>query len=236
MKETPKVLFLLCGRNGSKGVPNKNVRPVLGKPLMMYTVEGLKECGFYTHLVVSTDGDPIKSAVKGHVDLVIDRPSELATDTIGRWPTLKHALESCEKQFDIRYDYVFDFLVTAPLRRVEDLNTCFELIQQDAVSNVITATPSHRSPYFNMVEVDPETNAPVIVKAESGPFFRRQDAPETYDMNGSIYAWKRDVLLEGDNLFLKKTKLHIMPSYTSIDIDTEEDFEYLEFILNKRNG
>ncbi len=231
-----KVLFAICARNGSKGVVNKNVRSVLNKPLIMYSIEFLKKCAFKTHLVVSTDGNPISDVVKNDVDWVHQRSSELAGDTVARWPVLIDVVEACEKKYSIQYDYIFDFLGTAPLRRKEDLEACYQWVKKDNVDNVVTAVPSHRNPYFNMLELDASQSTPKIVCEPEKEITRRQDAPDTYDMNGSIYAWKRASLFKSPKLFSDKTRLHIMPERTSVDIDTEEDFEYLEFLMNKHGN
>lgn len=228
-----KVLFTLCARNGSKGVVNKNVRNILNKPLIMYTIEFLQKCDFKTHLVVSTDGNPISNVVKNDVDWVHQRPSELAGDTVARWPVLIDVVEACEKKYSIEYDYIFDFLGTAPLRRSEDLDACYQMVQKDDVDNVVTAVPSHRNPYFNMLQIKPSrVNPEIICKAEK-EITRRQDAPETYDMNGSIYAWKRESLFSSSQLLNRNTRLHVMPELTSVDVDTEKDFEFLEFLIKK---
>ena len=88
------------------------------------------------------------------------------------------------------------------------------------------------NPYFNMVEkVDGRVD---IVKQMENPPVRRQDAPQVYDMNASIYIWKRNALLSSDNLFTEKTSLFIMPEERSVDIDTALDWDFVEFVLGKR--
>jgi CMP-N,N'-diacetyllegionaminic acid synthase len=228
------VLFLVCARNGSKGIRNKNLIPLGGKPLIHHTLDFLNECTFKSHLVLSTDGDPIALSCRKKVDWVIDRPAELATDEAGRYPVLIQALVSAEAHFGIQYDYVFDFLGTAPFRRMIDLEACYKLVQEPLVSNVITAVPSHRNPYFNMVECS-ANGAPQVVKNTS-TFLRRQDAPATYDMNGSIYAWKRNHLMQTPALFGEQTRLHIMPAETGIDIDTEFDLKLANFMIDQMHA
>ena len=225
------VLFLVCARNGSKGILHKNIVPLANKPLIHHTLDFLNTCDFKQHLVLSTDGDPIAKCCKDKVDWVLDRPAELATDEAGRYPVLTHAVKSAEAHFGVTYDYVFDFLGTAPFRRRVDLEACYRLIQDPGVSNVITAVPSHRNPYFNMVECGPH-GAPQVVK-NIGSILRRQDAPKTYDMNGSIYAWKRETLLNNSALFGEHTRMHIMPPETGIDIDTEFDLTLANFMLTQ---
>lgn len=224
-----RVLFLLCARNGSKGILNKNLVELGGKPLIHHSLELLKKSSLHTHLVLSTDGDPIASACAHLVDHVIERPSHLAGDETGRYPVLRQALEAAEQHFSITYDYIFDFLGTAPFRSLDDIQAVYDLIQEPQTGNVITAVPSHRNPYFNMVEIS-DDGSPQVVKTTK-EILRRQDAPETYDMNGSIYAWKRQHLINEPRLMTPKTRLHVMPEETGVDIDTPFDLKIAAFMM-----
>src|SRR6185295_15952525 len=101
--------------------------------------------------------------------------------------------------------------------------------------NVLTAMPSRRSPYFNLIEIG-EDGRVGLSKTLPRPIERRQDAPKTYDMNASIYVWQRDVLFNSDSLFLERTALYVMPEERSIDIDSEVDFELVELLAKKRGS
>ena len=102
---------------------------------------------------------------------------------------------------------------------------------EEGADNVFSVTEAHRNPYFNMVEIiDGKVQ---LVKSPPRAVSRRQDAPEVYDMNASIYAWKREALMNNDSVFLENTKVYIMPKW-AIDTDNETDFEFVEFILSKR--
>ena len=101
----------------------------------------------------------------------------------------------------------------------------------DNADILITASPSRKNPYFNMVEII-HGNVQKV-KELNKAVVRRQDAPIVYDMNASIYIWKRKALLENDTLFTSKTSLYIMPEERSVDIDTELDWDYVEYILGK---
>lgn len=226
------VLFICCARNGSKGVPDKNIAIVENKPLICYTLDLLKQVPFKNHLVLSTDGDPIAKICRDKVDYLIDRPSDLAEDDTPRWPVLIHAVEQAESYFKCKYDYVFDFLVTSPFRRVEDVIQCYELVQEDGVGNVITGVSAHRNPYFNMVELN--DGVPQLVKKLPKQLTRRQDAPLVYDMNGSVYAWKRDFLFSSDQLITSSTRLHVMPEEYGLDVDTAFDLELLELLMRHK--
>ena len=122
---------------------------------------------------------------------------------------------------------------TAPLRLTEDIINSFKQFKENNNDNLITAMPSRRSPYFNLVEQDKNGKVYLSKKLDSA-VVRRQDAPKSYDMNASIYIWKRDIILNENSLFLEKTGLYVMPEERSIDIDNELDFKFVEFLMRNK--
>ena len=227
-----KILCSICARSGSKGVKNKNLREIAGKPLISWTIDQAKESGLFDNIVVSTDSDEIINIAKEYgADVFFKRDPSLAGDKVGKLDVIKDLLLQSEKFYNVKFDYIIDLDVTSPLRNVDDIKKAFKYFIETSSDNLITATPSRRSPYFNMVEI---VDGKVKLVKE-GNFLRRQDVPQTYDMNASIYIWKRDVLLGNKTLFLDKTALYIMPEERSIDIDSELDFKIVEMLLKERN-
>ena len=94
--------------------------------------------------------------------------------------------------------------------------------------------PSRRSPYFNLVEQDKDGNV-YLSKTLDNSIVRRQDAPKSYDLNASIYIWKRDIILNENKLFLENTGLYVMPEERSIDIDTELDYKFVEYLMKEND-
>jgi len=230
------VLCTICARGGSKGVKNKNIKELHGKPLIAYTIEQAKESGLFEHIVISTDSDDIaKVAQEYGAEVFFKRSSEMASDTAGKLDVIKDAFVRSEAYYQKQYDYLIDLDATAPLRSVDDIKNSFAQFLKDDNSNLITAMPSRRSPYFNLVEVSNDGKVTLSKKLDSS-IVRRQDAPKSYDMNASIYIWKRESLLDQKSLFLEKTGLYVMPEERSIDIDTELDFEFVEFMMRKKNA
>jgi CMP-N,N'-diacetyllegionaminic acid synthase len=230
------VLCTICARGGSKGVKNKNIKELDGKPLIAYTIEQAKASGLFEHTVISTDSDDIATIAKAYgAEVFFKRSDEMSSDTAGKLDVIKDAFVRSEAYYSKQYDYLVDLDATAPLRSVDDVKNAFAQFLQENNDNLITAMPSRRSPYFNMVEVSVDGKVTLSKKLD-GSIVRRQDAPESYDMNASIYIWKREVLLGQKSLFLEKTGLYVMPEERSIDIDTELDFEFVEFLMRKRNA
>ena len=226
-----KMVCSICVRGGSTGVPNKNIRLLHGKPLLAHTLEQAKTSGLFEAVVVDTDSEAIAEiALSFGADAVFMRPSALALNDSPKIPAIRHALLSSEHHFGTTFPVHVDLDATSPLRNVEDIVNAFHLFCEKEADILITASPSRKSPYFNMVEVDDKGQV-ALSKPLKTPVFSRQESPRCYDMNGSIYIWKRDVLLKEDTLFLPKTVLYVMPEERSVDIDTELDFQCVEFLM-----
>lgn len=228
-----KRLCTICVRGGSKGVVNKNIRNIAGKPLLAYTIQQAQESGLFDAIAVSSDSEEILSVAKTYgVEYLVQRPIELAGDTSPKIPAIQHCVKEVERMTNCQFDTFVDLDATSPLRISKDIQEAVELFEQKEVTNLITAMPSRRSPYFNMVEI---VNGRVqLVKDQGLSVERRQDAPLCYDMNASIYIWSRKGLFECEGLFHEDTVLYIMPEERSIDIDTETDFMLVEWLLRRR--
>jgi len=232
-----KVLCTICARGGSKGVKNKNIKEINGKPLIAYTIEQAKASGLFEHIVISTDSDSIADIAQEYgAEVFFKRSAEMASDMAGKLDVIRDAFMRSEEYYKKEYEYLVDLDATAPLRKVEDILNSFKQFQDNKNDNLITAMPSRRSPYFNLVEVNSEGKV-YLSKSLDSSIVRRQDAPKSYDMNASIYIWKRDVILEKKKgLFLEKTGLYVMPEERSIDIDTPLDYEFVEFLMRKNSA
>ena len=223
----------ICARGGSKGVHGKNVKLINGKPLIAYTIEQAKRSGLFDVVAVSSDSEQIlRIAQEYGADLLVTRPAEMATDTAAKLPVIRHAVEEVERQRGRAFDTCVDLDATSPLRTVDDIRQAVALLETTGAGNVITAMPARRSPYFNLVEVDQDGKVG-LSKPVATPFVRRQDAPQCYDMNASIYVWRRATLFDVPSIFNADTQLYVMPEERSIDIDSELDFRFVEFIMTE---
>ena len=225
----------ICARGGSKGVKNKNIRMLLDKPLIAHSIHQAKESKLFDHIAVSSDSEEILSVARQYgADIFIQRPKELATDHAAKLPVIQHCVLTAEETSNIKYDVVVDLDATSPLRSVDDLIQSVRLFEEnDHATNLITASPSRRSPYFNLVEVNDHGYAHLSKQIEQA-VIRRQDSPKCYDMNASIYIWRREILLHATSVFDTNTMLYVMPEERSIDIDSELDFEFVSFLAEKR--
>lgn len=229
-----KRLCTICARGGSKGVKNKNIRPIAGKPLIAHTLEQARQSGLFDHIAVSSDSYAIlKVASEWGADQVIQRPLELARDNSAKLPAIRHCVEQAELHTKTCFDILVDLDATSPLRLPDDICGAVQLLESKDIPNVITASPARRSPYFNLVELE-ENGAVRLSKQLDTALVRRQDSPPCFDMNASIYVWKRQAFMENPAIFYGETRLFVMPEERSIDIDTELDFEIVNMLMSKR--
>ena len=232
MKNKKLVLCTLCARGGSKGLKNKNFLNLNGKPLLNHSIEHALNLSFVDNVVFSTDSLKIKQlSIKAGADCWFIRDKELSSDKAAKIPVISDLLLRSEARYKKKFDYIIDLDVTSPLRVFEDTIKAFNLFLDKDAANLITGCESRKNPYFNMVEVHNEL--PKLVKKSN--YKRRQDAPKVYDMNASIYIWKREALIKQKSLFTNKTVFYEMPFERSIDIDSKSDFDYVEFLMEDSN-
>lgn len=230
-----KRIATICARGGSKGVRNKNIRILNGKPLIHYTIEQAINSKLFDFISVSSDSEQILNEAKkfNEVEIIL-RPEELASDTAAKMPVVLHCVKEIERLNSIKFDTIVDIDCTSPLRNVEDILESVKMLEENNVSNVLTACPARRSPYFNLIEKTEQGNI-ILSKQLDTKIVRRQDAPECYDMNASIYVWNRETMFNLKSYFLEDTMLYVMPEERSVDIDTELDFKIVELLMSLKN-
>ncbi|CAI8998361.1 CMP-N,N'-diacetyllegionaminic acid synthase [Brevibacillus sp. IT-7CA2] len=229
-----KRICTICARGGSKGVKNKNVRLLLGHPLIAFSIRQAKLSGLFDCVAVSSDSKDILEAARTYgADVLIERPIEMATDESAKLPAIQHCVKEVEARLGVSFDIIVDLDATSPLRDVSDLNSAVELFEKKKGSNLITAAPARRSPYFNLVELNSKGYVYLSKKLEK-PIVRRQDSPKCFDMNASIYVWTRNAFFEKHTVFNDDTLLYEMPEDRSIDIDSEIDFKFVEFLMSQK--
>lgn len=226
-------LCTICMRGGSKGLPGKNLKKLAGKPLLSYTIKQALDSNLFDKVIVSTDSEIIANeSLKYGAEAWFLRSSDLASDNSAKLPAIRDALVRAELYFKKNFNYIVDLDSTSPLRNTSDIVNAFNLFKKEKSDNLFSVNVSKKNPYFNIVEKN--KNEINIVKKLDNSIKRRQDAPITYDMNASIYIWKRNALMSSNNLFTKKTSLYIMPEERSVDIDSQLDWDIVEFLIRKK--
>tara|TARA_B100001059_G_C17839663_1_gene591206 strand:+ start:3755 stop:4426 length:672 start_codon:yes stop_codon:yes gene_type:complete len=217
-------------RKGSKGLPNKNLKIINGKPLLSYTLNQALDSRIFNNIVISTDSEKIKRIIeKLGIKVFFMRPKRLSGDKVSKIDVIKHAVIKAEQEYKKRFEIIFDLDVTSPLRHISDIKKAYRLFMKNNSNNLFSVCEARRNPYFN--QVIKLKNGVSLVNNSKRKIVRRQDSPEIYDMNASIYIWKREYLFRSKTLFGKKTSLYIMPFERSIDIDNYSDFRIVTLLL-----
>ena len=229
------VICTICARGGSVGVPNKNIALLHGKPLIEYTIEQAQAVPEIDGVAVSSDCPRIlEVASRAGVQFLIKRPAELATSSAPKLPVIRHCVEAVEARVGQRFETVMDLDPTSPLRQVEDITKALTMFTEDPRAQIlITGSPSRKNPYFNMVERDANGVAR-LCKPPQTALNGRQQCPQVFDMNASIYLWRRGVLAHSHTLWGDHTLLYEMPEDRSVDIDTSLDLAFVEFLMARK--
>ncbi|OUU25789.1 MAG: hypothetical protein CBB97_09110 [Candidatus Endolissoclinum sp. TMED37] len=226
-----KILCTICARKGSKGLPNKNILNLLGKPLIYHSLDQAKKINLFSKIVVSSNSNKILKISKKKVDYCIKRPEKLSGDHSSKIQVIKHALIESEKKFKILFDYIVDLDVTSPLRSKKDISNAIKIILKKKGGNLVSGYDARRSPYFNQVTFKNKKLS--LVCNSKKKITRRQDVPKIFDLNASIYIWTRKSILTSNKLINNNTIFFKMPYLRSVDIDDKSDFMIVEFILKK---
>lgn len=227
------LLFTICGRAGSKGIKNKNSSNFLDKPLALYTLSVidlyLKNSNYSADIVLNTDSQDLIDIFDNNslrfVD-VIKRTPELSGDYVAKIDVIKNCLMEMENRNKKVYDLIIDLDITSPLRTLNDLTNMIDKKIDSDYDLIFSVTQSRRNPYFNMVKKTENGFERVI----SSNFNTRQEAPEIFDMNASIYVYSREFLQKNIGLFDGKCGAYKMFDTGILDLDHENDMVLMEVI------
>lgn len=229
-----KILFTICGRAGSKGIKNKNLRIFCGKYLVYYTVSAIdlylkKYPEIEADIVVNSDSEELLKLVcnNGMRNVEsIKRDDSLAGDTIGKIAVISDCFSKMTAWKNTTYDMVVDMDITSPLRTVKNLEDVIKVQSMKNADVTTTVATARRNPYFNQVRKT-EHGAKKVIDSD---FTARQQAPEIYDMNASIYAYRPTFLSEDKGVLDGYCEIVEMYDTGVLDLDHENDFELMEVI------
>ncbi len=227
-----KVLGIIPARGGSKGIPRKNVKPLLGRPLLSYTTESALRSKRLSNVILSTDDAEIAEMGRDlGVEVPFIRPSELASDSAPTFQVVVHAVEYMEKNNSFKFDAVCLLQPTNPLRRAEDIDACVELLEDSRADSVISILPVPHQYNPKWVYWRDEKGEMILSTGESAPVSRRQDLPDAFHREGSVYVTRREVLDTYGDLYGRKVQGYEIEPQRSVNIDTLDDWKQAEKIL-----
>jgi len=227
------ILAVIPARSGSKGLPDKNIRPLLGRPLIAWTIEQGQSSKYIDRLVVSTDSNRIADISREfRAEVPFLRPNVLAQDDSTSMDVMLHAIEWMEKAGN-SFDIVIMLEPTSPLRDVCDIDAAIELLvdHESAESVVGLGCVSSVHPDFLVRMRDgflcPYSNLDYKVR-------RRQDIESLYFFEGSLYISYIDSLKIKKNFYHEKTLGYIMPKWKTYEVDDISDFIIIESLLQAK--
>lgn len=228
-----KILAIIPARGGSKGLPRKNIKPLLGKPLIGWSIETALNSALLDYIIVSTDDDEIANTAKSYgVAVPFMRPAELASDNARGIDVVFHAMNWCEQHYDV-FDLVMLLQPTSPLRQTKDIRGSLEIMFQKGTRAVVSVCESEHSPlWMNTITEDLSMNNFLSKEALNA---NRQTLKTYYRLNGVIYIADWNYLKETGSFVGEQTCAYIMPQERSIDIDSELDFKFSEFLLTQKD-
>ena len=228
-----KTFAFIFARGGSKGVPNKNIKKILGKPLIFYSIQKAKQIKQIDRCFVSTDSSKIAEISKKLGATVIKRPKNLAKDDSSEWHAWQHAIKLVSRQIG-EFDRFISLSPTCPLRNIQDVKNCLSALDKKT-DFVVTMSIAKRDPSFNMVKLKSNGYLDLLQHTRS-KIIRRQDSREIYDLTTGCYVSRPKFILEKRHFWGSKVRGVLMPEERAIDIDTQLDFKIAKFLLkNKKN-
>lgn len=230
MINNKKVLAVIPARGGSKGVSRKNLRPLLGKPLIQWTIDEARLSRYLDQIIVSTDDMEIANvAITLGVNVPFLRPVELAQDDTPGIEVMLHAIRMVPG-----YEIVITLQPTSPLRTNRDIDSALEFFINQNVNACVSVTEPEKSPYWMYYVDEKDKQLKPIISSER-VISNRQQLPPTYVLNGAIYIANTDWLVQSKSYITSETIGYIMDKDRSYDIDTIIDFKLVEYILEQTN-
>jgi len=232
------VVAVIPARARSKSLPGKNIKKLLGKPLISYTIEAALHTKFIDRTIVSTDGKKIAEISKRYgAEVPFLRPARLATDTAHTPAAIEHAISYLEKNQDYKVDIVITLQPTSPLKRIEHIDLGikkFLSVGADSLVSVKEAFP----PWWLFRPKGDKVIPFIEFKRGVNAFnLERQQLPKVYQVNGALYVTKRSYLKKTNSLVNPKSCAYIlMDEESSLDVDTPLDFKIIEQVLKTRKS
>lgn len=226
-----RILYIIPARGGSKGIPYKNIKNLEGKPLITYTIDVARQLTGDDNICVSTDDAKICRVVEEYgLPVPFERPPHLATDHVGTYDVLLHAIQYYES-VGREYDLVVLLQPTSPFRKKKHIEEAIAL-WESSIEMVVSVKEAASNPYYNSFEED--NNGYLRISKGDGLLERRQDAPKAWEYNGSIYVIGIKAFKKCCMSRFTMVKKYQMDDIYSIDIDTMFDWKVAELMIREK--
>lgn len=230
-----RILGLIPARGGSKGIPRKNLRPLLGRPLIVHTIQAALQSRFLGNVVVSTEDLEIANVAKeAGASVPFNRPKALATDAVPQIETVIDAIVRMEQIEGEPYDIAILLQPTVPMRSPDDIDAALELLVDSGSDSVVSFTRAMQCHPYYLYTLEKDRPVPFVNLPDQN--LPRQNFPAVYVRNGAIYATRRDVIMEQRSFYGQDCRAYLMPPERSVNIDTLFDLNVAELLMRQRQG
>jgi CMP-N,N'-diacetyllegionaminic acid synthase len=235
-----EVLAIIPARGGSKGLPNKNILPLLEHPLIAYSIKAAQDARLVTRIIVSTDSAQIAEVAKHYgAEVPFIRPAEFAQDLSTDIEVFQHALSWLEEHENYVPDLVIQLRPTSPVREAKMIDVCIErLMKHEHADSLRIVTPSPITPYkMWYMESEDEPLQPLLnVEGIDEPYNEpRQRLPKTYWQIGTLDVIKPHVITMQNSMSGKRILPYVVDNAFAVDIDDMESFKKAAEVILKHD-
>jgi len=224
------ILGIIPARGGSKRVPKKNIKKIVGKPLIFYTISEANKSKYFTRIVVSTENQEIAKISKKYGVSVIPRPKKLALDKTPSENVFLHVIKYLKKKENFKTDIFVVLQPTSPLRTVNDIDGAIEKFLKTDCDSLVSVTKVQHSPYW-IYRLDKNK----LKKQFRNKIIQQQESPLLYQINGAIYITYEHTFIKKNKLIDKNTYGYIMPPERSVDIDSPFDLKITKLLMKEKS-
>lgn len=231
MYKNKKIIAIIPARGGSKGIPNKNIIDLCGKPLIQYSIDSAKGSKYIDKVIVSTDSEKIAEVSrKSGADVPFLRPAGISNDVAKSSDVVIHGIDFLKENYGYEYDYVILLQPTSPLRTAKHIDDAIELCINSHSSSLVSVKEVSENPVIMRTIENNKLNE--VLRFDGGNL-RRQDLPKFYIFNGAIYITTVD-FIKNKRVFVNEDTIpFVMEEEASIDIDNKLDLKIAEFIMKE---
>ena len=232
MYKDTRILGVITARGGSKAIPKKNIKDLLGKPLIAYTIEAALRSSLLTKVIVSTDNEAIAAVAKEYgADVPYMQPDEIAQDHSMAFEAVQYAVQTLKEQGE-EFDYAMMLQPTSPMRTAEDIDACITLAVDKDADSVMSMKQLTDFSTKKLKSIDENGQIHGLLEEEGKQTAARTEASPVFKRNCAVYLTKTDLITAGDQ-FGKKSLAYLMSEERSIDINEPIDFSIAGFLMSQ---
>lgn len=226
-----KNIAIIPARSGSKGLPDKNIKMLSGKPLIAWSIEAATSSGMYDEVMVSTDSEKYADIARSFgAKVPFLRSAEASSDTSSSWDAVREVILKYQ-ELGQNFDTFTLLQPTSPLRSADDIKGSFDQMLDKNARTIVSVCETEDSPYT--CNTLPESMSMQNFFIEEYKNTRRQDLPKCYRLNGAIYLSKVDEFLKDGDIYANDCYAYIMDGQRSVDIDTDLDFKIAQLLIEE---